>query len=263
MLDKQHDLYAKRHRELELSVSRWNSVMQGVGTVWTTCQRSASCVESWLILPRQGPERVAMAQSLFFQRTGCFWPCSAPASVRADERSSEEVVSSLRPRGKASQDGFTSLQMTSLRTLFRTPYISPEKSARTSRKIGRDIPPFSLFFRHTCSRYLLLSGVNTGPLGRVHDGWQARRAYVLCLKGEVTMAPRRTTTSRPDIPPALDQLLTIKQAAARLGISDSKFYRLMRDRRVGIPVIRMPGHTTRIPAAKLQLWIERHTDQAM
>lgn len=165
--------------------------------------------------------------------------------------------------GRASQDGFTSLQMTSLRTLFRTPYISPEKSARTSRKIGRDIPPFSLFFRHTCSRYLLLSGVNTGPLGRVHDGWQARRAYVLCLKGEVTMAPRRTTTSRPDVPPALDQLLTIKQAAARLGISDSKFYRLMRDRRVGIPVIRMPGHTTRIPAAKLQLWIERHTDQAM
>lgn len=76
------------------------------------------------------------------------------------------------------------------------------------------------------------------------------------------MAPRRTKTPRPDVPPMLDQLLTIKQAAAHLGISDSKFYRLMRDRQAGIPVIRMPGHTTRIPAAKLQLWIEAHTEQA-
>lgn len=76
------------------------------------------------------------------------------------------------------------------------------------------------------------------------------------------MAPRRKITPRPDVPPALDQLLTIKQAAARLGISDSKFYRLMRDRQAGIPIIRMPGHTTRIPASKLQLWIEKHTEQA-
>lgn len=76
------------------------------------------------------------------------------------------------------------------------------------------------------------------------------------------MALHRKKTPRPDVPPALDQLLTIKQAAARLGISDSKFYRLMRDRQAGIPVIRMPGHTTRIPAAKLQLWIEKHTEQA-
>src|SRR5690242_18448251 len=128
MLDKQHDLCAKRHREFQLSVFRWNSVMQGVGTVWTTCQRSASCVESWLILPRQGPEKVAMAQSMFFQRTGCFWPCTALASVRAFERTSEEVVSSLRLHRKVNQDGFTSLQITRLRTLFRTPYISPEKS---------------------------------------------------------------------------------------------------------------------------------------
>lgn len=76
------------------------------------------------------------------------------------------------------------------------------------------------------------------------------------------MAPRRKQTQRAEVPPALDQLLTIKQAAARLGISDSKFYRLMRDRSAGIPVIRMPGHTTRIPAAKLQRWIEQHTEQA-
>lgn len=76
------------------------------------------------------------------------------------------------------------------------------------------------------------------------------------------MTSRRKRTPRPDVPPALDQLLTIKQAAARLGISDSKFYRLMRDRRAGIPVLRMPGHTTRIPAARLQIWIEEHTGQA-
>lgn len=76
------------------------------------------------------------------------------------------------------------------------------------------------------------------------------------------MAPQRKQTPRPEVPPALDQLLTIKQAAARLGISDSKFYRLMRDQQIGIPVLRMPGHTTRIPAAKLQRWIEQHTEQA-
>lgn len=76
------------------------------------------------------------------------------------------------------------------------------------------------------------------------------------------MALRRNRTPRPDVPQALDQLLTIKQAAARLGVSDSKFYRLMRDRSSGIPVLRMPGHTTRIPAAQLQRWIELHTEQA-
>jgi excisionase family DNA binding protein len=74
------------------------------------------------------------------------------------------------------------------------------------------------------------------------------------------MTPRRHTTPRPEIPPALDQVLTIQQAAARRGISDSKLYRLMRDPRNGTPVLRMPGHTTRIPAAKLQCWIEKHTD---
>ena len=45
--------------------------------------------------------------------------------------------------------------------------------------------------------------------------------------------PRRKQTQRAEVPPALDQLLTIKQAAARLGISDSKFYRLMRDLLLG------------------------------
>jgi excisionase family DNA binding protein len=75
------------------------------------------------------------------------------------------------------------------------------------------------------------------------------------------MVPRRKSTQRPDVPANLDQLLTIKQAAAHLGISDSKLYRLMRDQRAGIPVIRMPGHTTRIPASRLQRWIEAHTDQ--
>lgn len=72
----------------------------------------------------------------------------------------------------------------------------------------------------------------------------------------------RKQTQCPNGSPELDQLLTIKQAAAHLGISDSKFYRLMRDRSIGIPIIRMPGHTTRIPAAKLQRWIEQHTEQA-
>jgi excisionase family DNA binding protein len=76
------------------------------------------------------------------------------------------------------------------------------------------------------------------------------------------MAPRRKQTLPPVVPQALDQLLTIPQAARRLGISDSKFYRLMRDPQNGIPVLRMPGHTTRIPAAKLQLWVEQHTEQA-
>jgi len=74
--------------------------------------------------------------------------------------------------------------------------------------------------------------------------------------------PRRKLTPPPDVPQTLDQLLTIKQAAARLGVSDSKFYRLMRDPRAGLPVLRMPGHTTRIPATKLQRWIEAHTEQA-
>ncbi len=76
------------------------------------------------------------------------------------------------------------------------------------------------------------------------------------------MASPHKRTQRPDVPQEVDQLLTIPQAAARLGISDSKFYRLMRDRRAGIPILRMPGHTTRIPAAKLQAWIEQHTEQA-
>ena len=76
------------------------------------------------------------------------------------------------------------------------------------------------------------------------------------------MTPQREITPRPDFPPALDQLLTIKQAAQCLGVSASTFYRLMRDPQAGLPVVRMPGHTTRIPAAQLQCWIEAHTRQA-
>ena len=76
------------------------------------------------------------------------------------------------------------------------------------------------------------------------------------------MTSRRKKAQPQEAPQTLDQLLTIKQAAARLSISDSKFYRLMRDRQAGIPVLRMPGHTTRIPAARLQRWIEAHTEQA-
>src|SRR5579872_3858065 len=74
------------------------------------------------------------------------------------------------------------------------------------------------------------------------------------------MTPQRKGMSQLEEPEKLDQLLTIKQAAAYLSISDSKLYRLMRDRQAGIPVLRMPGHTTRIPAAKLQRWIEKNTE---
>jgi excisionase family DNA binding protein len=76
------------------------------------------------------------------------------------------------------------------------------------------------------------------------------------------MALQRQRKPRPDAPQSVDQLLTIPQAAAKLGVSHAKFYRLMRDRQAGLPILRMPGRTTRIPAAKLQIWIEQHTEQA-
>jgi len=57
----------------------------------------------------------------------------------------------------------------------------------------------------------------------------------------------------------LDQLLHHPTGCCSSGDQRLETLSLMRDRRAGIPVLRMPGHTTRIPAAKLQLWIEKHT----
>ncbi len=75
------------------------------------------------------------------------------------------------------------------------------------------------------------------------------------------MTLQRKATPPPTVPLSLDQLLTIPQTASYLGISRSKLYRLLRDPRNGLPVVRMPGRTTRIPAARLQVWIEQHTEQ--
>src|SRR5258708_3781525 len=125
--------------------------------------------------------------------------------------------------------------------------------------------PMSLLF---ISPFFWLSSFPTGtgvqqPIGAGTSITRRKhQTFLHYSKKEISMKPQRKRPPRPEASAALDQLLTIKQAAAHLGISDSKFYRLMRDRQAGIPVLRMPGHTTRIPAAKLQDWIEKNTEQA-
>lgn len=63
-------------------------------------------------------------------------------------------------------------------------------------------------------------------------------------------------------PPApLQKLLTVPDVAAILGLSKVKVYALLKQRPDGLPSIKIDG-ARRIQPAKLQAWIERHSEQA-
>ena len=70
-----------------------------------------------------------------------------------------------------------------------------------------------------------------------------------------------TRNTRPDQPVVIDQLLTVPEAAARLGIGKSKLYELINENQ--IPYVEIPGagdRVKRISALTLNSWIrERET----
>lgn len=69
--------------------------------------------------------------------------------------------------------------------------------------------------------------------------------------------PTTNKQARPSQPVVIDQLLTVPEAAARLGIGKSKLYELINDNQ--IPYIEIPGagdKVKRISALTLNAWIK-------
>ena len=74
-----------------------------------------------------------------------------------------------------------------------------------------------------------------------------------------TMKSLARTESTPAEP--LQKLLTVTDVAEILGLSKVKVYGLLKQRPNGLPSLKIDG-ARRIQPAKLQAWIEQHSEQA-